>query len=138
MYQALCDGDTNTNSSKKRCSKAVDNTEDMFDICLKRHLNSEVNLNQHNCIHLLFYSLVEELIFIKALKGSALFAVIEGGYESMARKKSITNVLDKPVQGFVIDGLHNNEKEVLKLNFNLVKPILQETLVRSGLKYNFF
>jgi queuine/archaeosine tRNA-ribosyltransferase len=42
MYQVLCDGDTNTTSSKRRVQKSVDRSITFFERCIKRHEKSEV------------------------------------------------------------------------------------------------
>jgi queuine/archaeosine tRNA-ribosyltransferase len=42
MYQVLCDGDTNTTSSKRRVQKSIDRSITFFERCLKRHEKSEV------------------------------------------------------------------------------------------------
>nr|CAD7411866.1 unnamed protein product [Timema cristinae] len=105
MYQALCDGDTNLNSSKKRVSKALDRSSKMFWRCLERHEKSEV------------------------LKKSALLAVLEGGYNLTSREASAKMLSSCNVAGFVIDGLHNNGPDVELLPFEKIKPAIQETVV---------
>nr|CAD7259499.1 unnamed protein product [Timema shepardi]CAD7569495.1 unnamed protein product [Timema californicum] len=104
MYQALCDGDTNLNSSKKRVSKALDRSHKMFWRCLERHENSEV------------------------LKKTALLAVLEGGYNLTSREASAKMLSSCNVAGFVIDGLHNNGPDVELLPFEKIKPAIQETV----------
>jgi queuine/archaeosine tRNA-ribosyltransferase len=42
IYQALCDGDTNKDSTKKRVQKSLDITHDFFRTCLERHKESKV------------------------------------------------------------------------------------------------
>nr|CAD7440979.1 unnamed protein product [Timema bartmani] len=104
MYQALCDGDTNLNSSKKRVSKALDRSSKMFWRCLERHEKSEV------------------------LKKTALLAVLEGGYNLTSREASAKMLSSCDVAGFVIDGLHNNGPDVELLPFEKIKPAIQETV----------
>lgn len=41
MFHALCDGDTNANSSRKRALKSADRTEQFFETCLERFKKSE-------------------------------------------------------------------------------------------------
>ncbi|KAJ9577767.1 hypothetical protein L9F63_005687 [Diploptera punctata] len=101
MYQTLCDGDTDVNSSKKRIQKSVDRTSSMFKKCLQRHEKSEV------------------------LKKSAVLGVVEGGYCIHARQKSAKEVGTSSVFGCVIDGLHNNGAEVENIPFDQVKPSLR-------------
>ena len=50
IYQMLCDGDTNLQSSKKRIQKSVERTSSMFEKCLQRHQNSEVRMHFYNLI----------------------------------------------------------------------------------------
>jgi len=42
MYQVLCDGDTNSTSSKKRVQKSIDRSFTFFERCIQRHEKSEV------------------------------------------------------------------------------------------------
>lgn len=84
LYIALCDGDTNIDSSKKRVTKAVKRSKTLFDQCLTRHSISE------------------------ALKTAGILAAVEGGYDIEGRTASADYLKDKPVVGYVIDGLHNN------------------------------
>lgn len=42
IYQAICDGDTNKDSTKKRVQKSIDITYDFFRTCLERHKLSKV------------------------------------------------------------------------------------------------
>ncbi|XP_021922137.1 queuine tRNA-ribosyltransferase accessory subunit 2 isoform X3 [Zootermopsis nevadensis] len=44
MYQALCDGDTDLKSSKKRIHKSIDKSLMFFEKCLERHEKSEKHL----------------------------------------------------------------------------------------------
>jgi hypothetical protein len=44
MYQALCDGDTNLTSSKKRIQKSVGKSVIFLEKCLERHKKSEVKI----------------------------------------------------------------------------------------------
>lgn len=41
IFHALCDGDTNADSSKKRALKSADRTEQFFELCLERYKSSE-------------------------------------------------------------------------------------------------
>jgi hypothetical protein len=42
MYQVLCDGDTDSTSSKRRVQKSIDRSFTFFERCIKRHEKSEV------------------------------------------------------------------------------------------------
>lgn len=44
IYQALCDSDTDNNSSNKRIKKSVDRTLDFLDSCLQKKEESDVSL----------------------------------------------------------------------------------------------
>ncbi|XP_073972993.1 queuine tRNA-ribosyltransferase accessory subunit 2 [Rhodnius prolixus] len=104
MYQALCHGDTNINSKKKKIKKAVDITAFLLDECLARHNKSEV------------------------LQSSAIFGVVEGGYDLDARRLSAKLLAERKVDGFVIDGLHNNGSSLDSINIDNVRPVIEETL----------
>ncbi|XP_063226770.1 queuine tRNA-ribosyltransferase accessory subunit 2 isoform X2 [Bacillus rossius redtenbacheri] len=104
MYQALCDGDTNENSSKKRVTKALSRSSLLFDECFRRHCNSEV------------------------LKGRALLGVVQGGYNLHLREGSARELAQRDVAGFVIDGLHNNGPDAEALPYDKVRPVVRETI----------
>ncbi|XP_033297507.1 queuine tRNA-ribosyltransferase accessory subunit 2 isoform X1 [Bombus bifarius] len=104
MYVALCDGDTNINSSKKRVSNSVQNSMTFFDQCFTKHSSSE------------------------ALKSSEILGAIEGGYDKGARTKSINYLKTKPVIGYVIDGLHNNGPDVKNIPSEQIREIVQHTI----------
>ncbi|XP_017881512.1 queuine tRNA-ribosyltransferase accessory subunit 2, partial [Ceratina calcarata] len=104
MYVALCDGDTNKNSSKKRLSKAVQRSETFFEQCLIKHSSS------------------------KALKSSELLGVVEGGYDKQCRTLSINYLKDKPIIGYVIDGLHNNGPDVQDTSSEEIQEIIEHTV----------
>lgn len=60
-----------------------------------------------------------------------LLAVLEGGYDLEARQKAAQLISQHPqVQGLVIDGLHNNGTNVEKMTFEVIKPVIQVTLVQ--------
>ncbi|XP_049812703.1 queuine tRNA-ribosyltransferase accessory subunit 2 [Schistocerca nitens] len=104
MYQALCDGDTDIHSSKKRTRKCVDRTSEFLKHCVRRHKAS------------------------KTLQSSSLLAVIEGGYSVHARQESARAASQHPVSGFVIDGLHTNGPDVEKITFSSIREVIQETV----------
>lgn len=103
MYVALCDGDTNIDSSKKRVSNSVQNSMKFFDQCFTKHSSSE------------------------ALKSSEILGAIEGGYNKDARTISINHLKTKPVIGYVIDGLHNNGSNVKDISSEQIREIVQHT-----------
>ncbi|KAL1117200.1 hypothetical protein AAG570_004527, partial [Ranatra chinensis] len=110
IYEIFCDGDTNLESSKKRCSKSVDHTEDFLDECLRCHNKSKV-----------------------LQSNAALFGVIEGGYLIRERLRSAeltAKQKDPAISGFTIDGLHNNGRTPLdgKMDFEKAMEIVKETL----------
>lgn len=58
-----------------------------------------------------------------------MLACIEGGYDLNARKKCASSFSDSPVDGFVINGLHNNGSDVEKLDIDKIRPIIEATIV---------
>lgn len=105
LYVALCDGDTNINSSAKRVSKAVLRSKTLLEQCLDIHLRSD------------------------ALKSKGILGSVEGGYNLQARQESIDYLKDKPLTGFVIDGLHNNGPSVQNISSEQIKQVVQHTIV---------
>lgn len=105
LYVALCDGDTDINSSAKRLTKAVNRSKTLLEQCLNIHLNSET------------------------LKSKGLLGPVEGGYSLKARQESIDNLKDMPLAGFVIDGLHNNGPSVQNIPSGQIKQVVQHTIV---------
>ncbi|XP_078043061.1 queuine tRNA-ribosyltransferase accessory subunit 2 [Augochlora pura] len=103
-YIAICDGDTNINSTRKRTLKAVRRSNTMLQECLSRHSESKI------------------------LKSTGLLAGVEGGYDMDARLESINYIKDKPVDGYVIDGLHNNGPDVQNISAETVKEIIKKTI----------
>lgn len=103
MYILLSDGDTNVSSPHKRVLKALDNTVAFNQQCLSRHKKSDT------------------------LQDTFVIAPIAGGYCLRSRQKCIDSILpnDSHVQGYLIDGLHNNGPEVEFLPFLEVKPVVE-------------
>lgn len=58
--------------------------------------------------------------------------MVEGGYNIEGREKSAKYLANSPVFGYVIDGLHKNGPDVEQLNFEDVKPVLEESLVTEN------
>ncbi|KAL6261637.1 hypothetical protein P5V15_006725 [Pogonomyrmex californicus] len=104
LYVALCDGDTNINSGTKRISKAVLRSKTLLEQCLDIHLHSDV------------------------LKSKGILGSVEGGYNLQAREESIGYLKDKPLAGFVIDGLHNNGPDVQNISSKQIKQVVQHTI----------
>ncbi|CAH1389585.1 unnamed protein product [Nezara viridula] len=104
FYQALSNGDTHSDSSKKKTQKVMDSSDKLLDKCLERHQSS------------------------LALKSISIFGNIEGGYDVDLRKLSAQVVSSKPVDGFIINGLHNNGPDVEKLNLKKVAPLLEAVM----------
>lgn len=103
-YQALCDSDTSCDCSTKRLNKSLDNSLRFLDECLQEHSSSE------------------------ELKKTAVFGTIQGGYDQFLRKKSSRETALRPVEGFVIDGFHQNGTDVQFLDFSKVKPLLLDVI----------
>ncbi|XP_019874111.1 queuine tRNA-ribosyltransferase accessory subunit 2 [Aethina tumida] len=102
MYIFLSDGDTNKASHQKRITKSVDTTIDFYKQCLEYHRKSEV------------------------LQRSFPMACITGGYDLKARERCLETVCKDPdIQGYLIDGLHNNGPEIEFLPFLELKPIVE-------------
>lgn len=107
MYCILSDGDTNATSSKKRLSKAVDQSLGLFSSCLENHKTSDI------------------------LKHSLIIAAVEGGFCLQSRERCIRGLVKNAndIGGFLIDGLHNNGPEVELLQFEEIKDIIEKTIV---------
>lgn len=109
MYYFLSDGDTNITSPTKRVLKAVDRTVTFYRECLDRHRKSEV------------------------LKNSFVMAGISGGYCLKARDWCIKEISKdiEGINGFLIDGLHNNSPEVEFMEFEEIKPVVEFVIVST-------
>lgn len=105
LYVALCDGDTNINSSAKRVSKSIIRSKTLLEQCLNIHVNSDI------------------------LKSKGILGPVEGGYNLQAREESIDYLKDKPLAGFVIDGLHNNGPTVQNISSEQIKEVVHHTIV---------
>ncbi|EFN82349.1 queuine tRNA-ribosyltransferase accessory subunit 2 [Harpegnathos saltator] len=103
LYIALCDGDTNINSSAKRVSNAVNRSKTLLEQCLNIHQSSDT------------------------LKSTGILGAVEGGYNLEARAESINHLKSMPLTGFVIDGLHNNGPSVQNIPSELIKHVVQHT-----------
>ncbi|XP_013420284.1 queuine tRNA-ribosyltransferase accessory subunit 2-like [Lingula anatina] len=102
-YQPLCDSDTDRNSSKKRLQKAVDRTLHFLDSCIEKHSASQV------------------------LKSSAIFGVIEGGYDVNERIRSAKQTCLRPVEGFILEGFHRFGPEMEQFQIMDIEAVLKDT-----------
>lgn len=66
IFHALCDGDTNADSSKKRALKSADRTEGFFEKCLQRFKASERLKNS------LFIGMISKTVIILYFKSYLL------------------------------------------------------------------
>lgn len=112
FYMALCDGNTNSESTLKRVEKSVERSRVMLDRCLIRHNDSKI------------------------LRNKGILAAVEGGYNLEARIRSIKNLEGIDFAGYVIDGLHNNGPETEKINFQMIENVIRNTIV--GILINRF
>ncbi|KAG7187651.1 hypothetical protein KM043_016708 [Ampulex compressa] len=91
--------------SKKRVMKNVHSSNLLLEQCLKTHQDS------------------------KLLKlSSGILGAVEGGYNLEARQLSINYLKDKPLQGYVIDGLHENGAVARDIPFAQIREIVQHTI----------
>lgn len=104
LYVALCDSDTDIHSSAKRTTNAVSRSKALLRQCLQRHTASE------------------------ALKSKAILGAIEGGYNIEARKDSIEDVKDQPLDGYIIDGLHTNGPDVQNITLEQIEQVITYTI----------
>ncbi|XP_015182893.1 PREDICTED: queuine tRNA-ribosyltransferase subunit QTRTD1 homolog [Polistes dominula] len=102
LYVALCDG--NKHDSKKRISKAMCRSKTLTDQCLRRHAASN------------------------KLKSKSILGAVEGGYDLQIRKESVEYLIDKPLAGFVIDGLHQNGPDVKDIQLKQIKNVIEHTI----------
>jgi len=105
IFQMLCDGDTNVNSSNKRVKKSVDSTLKFAALCDSLKANSEL------------------------LKQIPVFAGVAGGYNIQERLRCIKSLKELNISGYILEGFHANGESATNLNWEDVEPILTETLV---------
>lgn len=107
MYYFLSDGDTNISSPAKRITKAVDRTILFYRECLEQHKKSSV------------------------LQNAFVMAAIAGGYSIRERERCIKEIEQNAdaIDGFLIDGLHNNGPEVEFLDFEELKAVVKFVIV---------
>ncbi|KAK2585741.1 hypothetical protein KPH14_010352 [Odynerus spinipes] len=104
LYVALCDGDTDINSTSKRIIKATSRSKTLIEQCIKRHNASD------------------------KLKSKGILGAVEGGYDLKTREQSVKYLKDKPLAGYVIDGLHNNGPNVRSIPWEQVENVVQHTI----------
>ena len=98
VFVSLCDGDTDSFASNKRISKAVSKTIDFLDTCIgQRDLTD-------------------------SLMKTGIIGAVEGGLNSKARTKSVTETVARNTEGFLLDGFH--AKPVL--NYALVDNLMDD------------
>ncbi|XP_063987357.1 queuine tRNA-ribosyltransferase accessory subunit 2 [Diachasmimorpha longicaudata] len=104
IYVALCDGDSNEETPEKKVTKVVERSKRQFDQCFQIHQSSDI------------------------LKNTCLLGAVEGGYDLSAREQSARFLMEKNLEGYVIDGLHVNGPEVQNLQFGKIKDVVHHTL----------
>ncbi|XP_050407071.1 queuine tRNA-ribosyltransferase accessory subunit 2 [Patella vulgata] len=104
IYQALSDGDTDINSTRKRCIKVVDRTLSFLDSIVDIHSKSE------------------------RLKKTAIFGSIVGGYNEAERVRCVKETISRPVQGFVIEGFFNPGPDTEHFQINECVNLLQKII----------
>ncbi|XP_066600528.1 queuine tRNA-ribosyltransferase accessory subunit 2-like [Prorops nasuta] len=104
IWVALCDGDTDINSGKKRLFKAVNRSNALLEECLERYKKSV------------------------GLKSTAILGAVQGGYDLSSREYSINYLKDKPLSGYVIDGLHTNGPDTQSISIEQIRNIVQHTI----------
>ncbi|KAL2713264.1 queuine tRNA-ribosyltransferase subunit QTRTD1 [Vespula squamosa] len=102
LYVALCDG--NIHNSEKRISKATDRSKTLTEQCLKRHAASN------------------------KLKSKSILGAVEGGYNLKIREESVEYLKNKPLAGYVIDGLHDNGPDVRNIKWKQIENVIQHTI----------
>lgn len=107
IYMALCDGETDKESSKKRIIKSMENSRKQFENCFERHVASDV------------------------LKNSCLLGPVEGGFDLLAREQSVEMLMKNDLLGYVIDGIHQNGSSIQTIPFKNIKEVIQHTIVGS-------
>lgn len=106
MFCLLSDSDTNIASSKKRLTKAVDNTLEFFKQCMDK---------QENCL---------------SLQRSLIIASISGGYNLKQRERCLEGMLKNDnISGYSMDGLHNNGPEAEFIRFEEIQSVTEFVLV---------
>ncbi|TRY76934.1 hypothetical protein TCAL_10627 [Tigriopus californicus] len=103
-FVALCDSETPVGASNKRKGKAVSKSLDFLDRCLLMKASEP------------------------RLSDSLIFGAIEGGYDAQCRAFSAKETVQRPVDGFLIDGFHTNGVTSGDLIWSDAQPLLQSIL----------
>lgn len=103
-YQALTDGDTATNCSKKRRNHAVKRSLDYLNECLEIHKGRNMK--------------------------SGVLASIQGGFDAESRMHSVGGTLEggDGVSGYIIDGFHYNGEAAANISYTDIAIVLKATL----------
>jgi len=104
LFIALCDGDTEPGCSNKRISKSVSKTIDFLDTCLELKKCSP------------------------SLDKVGVIGAVEGGLDMKARTKCAKEIVDRGVDGFLLDGFHCNGPASENLEFSSIKEVMLETV----------
>lgn len=124
IFHALCDGDTNADSSKKRSLKSADRTEAFFEKCLERFKASESLKNS------LFIGMERGTVLLIFIFKFCLFftAPIEGGYNVKSRELMIANMLQPEVDGYFLDGFHSNGVRATSICIDGIRCIISRCM----------
>lgn len=123
IFHALCDGDTNADSSKKRALKSADRTEFFFEKCLERFKASERLKNS------LFIGMKSDAFIVIYFKSYLFYvAPIEGGYNIKSRELVIANMLQPEVDGYFLDGFHSNGVSATSVRIEGIRPIVSRCM----------
>ncbi|OQR78484.1 queuine tRNA-ribosyltransferase subunit QTRTD1-like [Tropilaelaps mercedesae] len=104
-YQALTDGDTPKDCSNKRLSHSVKRSTDYLDICLRTKDEQGVR--------------------------SCLLASIQGGYNEVSRRFSVSDVIKRnqdKIAGYILDGFHMNGEQTAELQFSSIKNLVESVI----------
>lgn len=87
VFQSLCDSDTPVDASNKRISLSVTRSREYFDELRLRQEKGLTDVSQ------------------------PVFGSLEGGFDMKARLKSTTDLNDRNVNGFVMEGFHDYDPD---------------------------
>lgn len=122
ILHALCDGDTNADSSKKRALKSADRTKDFFEKCLDRFKASERLKNS------IFIGMKSDGIIRLYFKSCFFTAPIEGGYNIKSRELAIADMLQPEVDGYFLDGFHSNGVSATSVRIDGIREIVSRCM----------
>lgn len=104
ICEAVYDGDTQQDSSNKRITKAVDRTLSYLD------------------------EIQDKWKISKKLQKTALFGVVEGGYNIKERERSARETVARNVDGYVIAGFHRYGPKMENFDFQEVTKICKKIM----------